>query len=309
MVEGERWRDLARLFDAPGGPKYCWCMVWREAGPNRGQLTNDDRKALLAQRVQGNVPIGLLAYLDGEPVGWCSIAPRETLLEGSLKGAPAEPGDVVWSIVCFYTPRKRRKAGMGRALLDAAVLEATARGATVIESYPVDADSPSYRFMGFVSMYHAAGFEEVGRAGTRRHVMRLTVGGGPGLPRSEGVSSAEAPWVSARLLDILAALPGASASYPFGPAAQVWKVGGKMFALVGEDLAPVTVSLKCDPDLALALRARYPDHVRAGYHLNKRHWNTVTTDLDSALLEEWVAHSYDLVVASLPKRVRQQLQP
>lgn len=297
MVEGERWRDLARLFEAPGGPKYCWCMAWREAGPNRGQLTNDDRKALLAQRVEGNVPIGLLAYLEGEPVGWCSVAPRETLLEGALKGGTAAPGDVVWSIVCFYTPRKRRKSGMGRALLDAAIRVAIARGAKVIEAYPVDPDSPSYRFMGFVSMYAAAGFTEVGRAGTRRHVMRLTLGDRP--PPADA---------SAHILEVIAALPGATSGYPFGPGAQVWKVGGKMFALVGEESSPTTVSLKCDPDLAVALRTQYPQHVRPGYHLNKRHWNTVSADLDPALLEEWVAHSYDLVVAALPKRERERLQ-
>lgn len=297
MVEGERWRDLARLFEAPGGPKYCWCMVWRDAGPNRRTLSNADRKALLEERVRANVPIGLLAYLEGEPVGWCSVAPRETLLKGALKGAPAAPGDIVWSIVCFYTPRKRRGLGLGRALLDAAVSAATDRGATVIEAYPVDADSPSYRFMGVVSMYRAAGFQEVGRAGTRRHVMQLRASAAP--PTAEPVG--------ARLLDLLAALPGASAGYPFGPSAQVWKVGGKMFALVAENAAPLTVSLKCDPDRALALRAQYPAHVLPGYHLNKRHWNTVRTDLDPALIEEWIEHSYDLVVASLPRRVREVL--
>ncbi len=171
MVEGERWRDLARLFEGRGGPKHCWCMVWREAGPNRSALTNADRKALLAQRVEAGVPIGLLAYLEGEPVGWCSVAPRDTYRERALKGGAAS-GEVVWSIVCFFAQRAYRGEGVGRALLDAAIREAGARGATVIEAYPVDADSPSYRFMGFTSMFRAAGFREVGLAGARRHVMR-----------------------------------------------------------------------------------------------------------------------------------------
>lgn len=173
-VEGERWADLVRLFEGRGGPKYCWCMVWREAGPNRGQLTNDDRKALLATRVEAGTPIGILAYLEGEPVGWCSVAPRETYLERALKGIEA-PDDVVWAIVCFYTPRAHRGGGVGRALLDAAVREARARGATLIEAYPVDPDSPSYRFMGVTSMFVAAGFVESHRAGKRRHVVQLRV--------------------------------------------------------------------------------------------------------------------------------------
>ncbi|MCC6237128.1 MAG: GNAT family N-acetyltransferase [Dehalococcoidia bacterium] len=173
-VEGERWADLVRLFEGRGGPKYCWCMVWRDAGPQRGQLTNDDRKALLGARVEAGTPIGILAYAEGEPVGWCSVAPRDTYLEGALKGIEA-PGDAVWSIVCFYVPRARRQTGLGRALLDAAVREATARGATLIEAYPVDPDSPSYRFMGHVSMFAAAGFTESHRAGKRRHVLQLRV--------------------------------------------------------------------------------------------------------------------------------------
>ena len=171
-VERERWADLVRLFEGRGGPKHCWCMVWRDAGPNRGRLTNDDRKALLAQRVEAGSPIGILAYSEGTPVGWCSIAPRETYLEDALKGIEA-PDEVVWSIVCFYVPRRQRGEGLGRALLEAAVLEATARGATLIEAYPVDPDSPSYRFMGRVSMFAAAGFVESHRAGTRRHVMHV----------------------------------------------------------------------------------------------------------------------------------------
>lgn len=174
LVQGERWADLARLFEGRGGPKYCWCMVWRDAGPNRGQLTNDDRKTLLSRRVEVGTPIGILAYHGDEPVGWCSIAPRESYRADALKGVEA-PDDVVWSIVCFYVPRSHRGEGLGRALLDAAVREATAQGATLIEAYPVDPDSPSYRFMGRVSMFAAAGFVESHRAGTRRHVMQLRV--------------------------------------------------------------------------------------------------------------------------------------
>jgi GNAT superfamily N-acetyltransferase len=175
-VAGARWGDLVRLFEGRGGPSHCWCMVWREAGPNRGSLTKADRKALLHAQVGQGTPIGLLAYLKGEPVAWCSVAPRDTYRERALGGPATEPGEVVWSIVCFFAQRRLRGEGLGRALLDEAVRHATAEGATVIEAYPVASDSPSYRYMGFTSMYRAAGFEEVGLAGTRRHVMRLKVG-------------------------------------------------------------------------------------------------------------------------------------
>lgn len=109
--------------------------------------------------------------------------------------------------------------------------------------------------------------------------------------------------------DVLSQFQGAAPGYPFGPEAQVWKVAGKMFALVAEDADPLRISLKCDPDLALELRAEYPDRVVPGYHLNKRHWNTVTLDgsIPDVEIEDWIGHSYDLVVASLPRRLRDRL--
>lgn len=107
-----------------------------------------------------------------------------------------------------------------------------------------------------------------------------------------------------RLVD---ALPGSEAGYPFGPEARVSKVGGKMFALIGED-EPLRISLKCDPDLALELRAQYPA-VQPGYHLNKRHWNTIEVNagVPDDELEELVGHSHELVAAKLPKRLRDRL--
>ncbi len=311
---GERWRDLARLFEAPGGPKHCWCMVWREAGANRGALGNDERRDLLRQRVDEGVPIGLLAYLpreDGagdEAVGWCSVAPRETYRERALHGA-ALPGDVVWSIVCFFTPRRRRGSGIGRALLDAAVREASARGATVIEAYPVARDSPSYRYMGFTSMFRAAGFVETGTTGVRRQVMQLRVAPSNASGVEAGAASHAVTSGLGRdeLTSILRALPGAGESFPFDPEAEVWKVGGKIFAILDERRAPLTLSLKCDPDLAETLRAAHPGRVVAGYHLAKRHWNSVDVGLPRELVDAWVQHSYELVVGSLPRRVRDEL--
>ncbi|MDF1597129.1 MAG: MmcQ/YjbR family DNA-binding protein [Acidimicrobiia bacterium] len=111
-------------------------------------------------------------------------------------------------------------------------------------------------------------------------------------------------------LQLLDSFAGATSGYPFGPGALVYKVGGKMFALVADDVEPFRISLKCEPDLALELRALYPGAVSAGYHLNKRHWNTIEMNdtLPKAELEEWISHSYDLVVAGLPRRQRETLR-
>jgi predicted DNA-binding protein (MmcQ/YjbR family) len=102
--------------------------------------------------------------------------------------------------------------------------------------------------------------------------------------------------------------PGAVDEYPFGPDALVIKVLGKMFALIAEDAEPVRISLKCDPELAVVLRDNY-DAVTPGYHLNKRHWNTVIDDgsVTDDELRDWIDDSYDLVVAGLPRKDRDTL--
>jgi len=102
--------------------------------------------------------------------------------------------------------------------------------------------------------------------------------------------------------------PRATEGTPFGEDVLVFKVAGKMFALTGLDRIPATANLKCDPDLALELRDRY-DQIRPGYHMNKKHWNTV--ELDSGIpdreLRKMIDHSYDLVVKSLPQAERAKL--
>ena len=172
-VDRERWPDLVRLFGGRGGPKSCWCMVWRATPQEAKQTDGASRKRALQARVQKDVPIGLLGYLNGEPVAWCSIAPRESYRR---LGGPDDDGDArVWSLVCMFIRRDLRGQGIAAQLIEAAVAQARARGATVVEAYPVDPDSPSYRFMGFVDAFARAGFRHVGRAGTRRYVMRITL--------------------------------------------------------------------------------------------------------------------------------------
>ena len=110
------------------------------------------------------------------------------------------------------------------------------------------------------------------------------------------------------VLELCAGLPAAVEDYPFGDGVAVFKVGGRMFALVPLGGSPGSVNLKCDPGLALELRDRYPS-VRPGYHQNKRHWNTVELDssIDDDEIRWMIDHSYDLVVRSLPRAVRAAL--
>src|SRR3984893_5554189 len=103
--------------------------------------------------------------------------------------------------------------------------------------------------------------------------------------------------------------PDAAEGTPFGETVLVFKVAGKMFALMSLDEVPATANLKCDPDLALELRDRY-EQVRPGYHMNKKHWNTVEIEsgIPEAELRKMIDHSYDLVVKRLPKSKAQRLR-
>ncbi len=112
--------------------------------------------------------------------------------------------------------------------------------------------------------------------------------------------------MTARVLrELCLSFPAAEETFPFGSETSVFKVEGKMFALSRLDAAPLSVSLKCEPGLAQELRQMHPE-VRPGYHLNKRHWNTVDLDgdLPSELVRDLVEDSYDLVVSALPRSRR-----
>lgn len=104
--------------------------------------------------------------------------------------------------------------------------------------------------------------------------------------------------------ELCLAFPGATEETPFGPETLVFKVGGKIFALTDLDTFAST-NLKCDPERAVEMRERYHG-ILPGYHMNKKHWNTVLTDgsVPDALIRELLRHSYALVVASLPRKAQ-----
>ena len=106
-------------------------------------------------------------------------------------------------------------------------------------------------------------------------------------------------------------LPGTTLRYPFDPDLPVLFVGSKMFALLGHTGERESINLKADPEEAWLLRQQYPEAVLPGYHMNKKHWNTVLMDgsVRDALVKELLEHSHALVVASLPKKVQAQLIP
>ena len=113
---------------------------------------------------------------------------------------------------------------------------------------------------------------------------------------------------AAELRGLCLSFPGSAETFPFGPKTSVFKVAGKMFALSQLAESPVRVSLKCEPPLAEQLRAAHPA-VLPGYHLNKRHWNTVIVDgsIPDEAITDMIEDSYDLIVSKLPLSRRRAL--
>jgi GNAT superfamily N-acetyltransferase len=166
----ERLPDLAALFGQGGDPKWCWCAWFRVRGRDWTNATAADNRAVLEEAVRrtpDRAP-GLIAYAQGEAVGWVSLAPREDFarLEHStvLKRVDDRP---VWSIVCFVVGRRARRQGVAAALLDAAIAYAAEHGATLLEAYPVDTAGErivsANVYHGTLSMFERAGFEVVAR--------------------------------------------------------------------------------------------------------------------------------------------------
>ena len=103
-------------------------------------------------------------------------------------------------------------------------------------------------------------------------------------------------------------LPHVTEDMPFGEDILVFRICNRIFVLTSLESVPLRVSLKCDPERAIELREQYPDKITAGYHLNKKHWNTVLLEgLPPALIKEMIQHSYDQVLAKVPKKEREVL--
>jgi GNAT superfamily N-acetyltransferase len=166
-VSKTNWDDFEALFQSKGGPSYCWCMAWRMTKEELKHNTSPNRKKFIKERIDDKKPIGLLAYVDDEPIAWCSIAPRETYER--LGGD--ETLKEVWSIAYFFIKKEHRGQGLTEFLIREAKKYAKKEGAKYLEAYPVETNSPSYKHMGYIPTFEKNDFTFVKKAGTRRHVM------------------------------------------------------------------------------------------------------------------------------------------
>jgi GNAT superfamily N-acetyltransferase len=176
----DRWADLEKLFGPRGACGGCWCMVWRlprkefDAGKTGG-----NREALRALVTAGGVP-GILGYLDGEPVAWCSVQPRSAFPYLARSRALPPLDDVpVWSVSCLLVDKKHRRKGLSVAMLRAAVAHVREKGGRVVEGYPIEPKKDDvaavFAWTGLASAFAKAGFVEAGRGPTGRPIMRYVI--------------------------------------------------------------------------------------------------------------------------------------
>jgi GNAT superfamily N-acetyltransferase len=178
------WDEIVAVFGERGDPARCWCQFFRLANKEFEQSTIDERRELLRREIAADgTPPGLVAFIDGEPVGWVAVRPRRDyprLLRSPIVTRstvdPLEDGDV-WAVSCFVVRPEFRRRGASAALLDAAVEAARANGARVVEAYPSDLAgrarmSAADLYRGTLGIFERAGFTRIDAGGTRA-VVRL----------------------------------------------------------------------------------------------------------------------------------------
>ncbi len=176
-----RWEDVATVMGRRGGAAFCWCQFFRLRGRQWSDSTPEtNREALREQVCEGAAPPGLVAYLDGEPVGWCGVAPKRDYPRVVASKITGPDLDRVWAVTCFVVRVGYRRRGIARALVSAAVEFARQEGAAVVEGYPVDparrtSVSADELYHGTFGLFAGAGFAVVSRPSKGRVLMRRSL--------------------------------------------------------------------------------------------------------------------------------------
>lgn len=184
----DRFDDVALVL-APKNPEApaCWCLSYRISNQEQRALTGIERPARLRRYAQEGLPPGVIVYVDGEPAGWCSVAPRSRHHRLTHSRTIPTVDDLpVWSVICLVIRPAFRRQGLARHLLSGAIDYARAQGAPMLEAYPIDPEgrrvSSAFAYVGTTALFESLGFERVivtdsKSAGLTRWLMRrnLTV--------------------------------------------------------------------------------------------------------------------------------------
>lgn len=178
----DRWPDVTTLLGGDGD-RGCWCQYWRLSSSDYSHRGPGAGPRLMRARLEEAPAPGMLAYVDGEPAGWCGIGPRAEMERlARSRTIPKVDDRPVWSIVCFLVRVGFRRRGVARALLDGVIDYARAQGVAGLEAYPIDAEGRrvdvAFAYVGTTSMFEAAGFRRVVETASRsarrpRWIVRL----------------------------------------------------------------------------------------------------------------------------------------
>ena len=172
------WPDFEKLFGPRGACGGCWCMHARMRNKDYEAAKGEGTKAAMKALVEGGASPGILAYRDGEPIGWCSVGPRADFprLETSRILAPVDDKPV-WSITCLVVEKASRRQGVSAFLIRAAMEFAASKGATILEAYPVipkkDPMPPVFAWNGIYSTFERLGFEIAAARSDTHPVVRI----------------------------------------------------------------------------------------------------------------------------------------
>jgi ribosomal protein S18 acetylase RimI-like enzyme len=178
-ASAERWDDVAAVMGTRGDPARCWCQFFRLTNTQWQAGSVGDRRAALKEQAADPMPPGVLAFLDGNPTGWCGLAPRAAYprLATSLVSKATDDEDGLWSVTCFVVSVGARRRGLSDHLLAGAIDLARRHGARLLEAYPIDvavrSPSSSELYHGAFHVFRRAGFVEVARPKPERPVVRL----------------------------------------------------------------------------------------------------------------------------------------
>jgi GNAT superfamily N-acetyltransferase len=177
-VTKENWEDFEQLFGIKGACAGCWCMYWRVKSSVWEKQKGDNNKKAMKKIIFSDTIPGIMAYHKSEPVGWCSVAPREEFsrLDNSRILKPVDE-KFVWSVVCFFIHKDYRKQGLSTALLNAAKKFVKTSGGKILEGYPIEPKKDKmpdvFAWTGLSAAFLTAGFKEVARRSETRPIMRF----------------------------------------------------------------------------------------------------------------------------------------
>ncbi len=181
----DRCADALKVFGAGPDQPHCTCQYWRLSSGDYSRTSQVERIASLTRQVGEEPAPGMLAYVEGEPAGWCGFGVRQ-LMERLVRSRTIPRIDdlPVWSIFCFMVRTGYRRQGLARILLSGVIDYGRRQGVPALEAYPIDTQgkrvNTSFAYVGTVSMFEAAGFEKVletraKSAGLPRWLMRLSL--------------------------------------------------------------------------------------------------------------------------------------